>query len=91
MLQFRVELCCIESNPGGCSNSYTGYYTLQAHKVRRSYIGNEGIQDRTVGGRPRILWVRHPLRLARCNACGSLQTPHTVTRHKPTGPCHGLA
>ena len=35
MLQFDVELCCSESNPGGCSNSYTGYYTLQAYKVRR--------------------------------------------------------
>jgi len=35
MLQFHVEHCCIESNPGGCSNSYTGYYTLQAPKVRR--------------------------------------------------------
>jgi len=31
MLQFDVELCRIGSNPGGCSNSYTGYYTPQAH------------------------------------------------------------
>ena len=35
MLQFYVEPCCSGSNPGGCSNSYTGYYTLQAYKVRR--------------------------------------------------------
>jgi len=34
MLQF-IGHCCIESNPGGCSNSYTGYYTLQAYKVQR--------------------------------------------------------
>ena len=46
MLQFHVEHCCIESNPGGCSNSYTGYYTLQAHKVRRYiqlFVASEGV------------------------------------------------
>ncbi len=35
MSQFNVPLCRIGNNPGGCSNSYTGYYTLQAHKVQR--------------------------------------------------------
>ena len=29
--EFDVPRCRIESNPGGCSNFYTGYYTLQAH------------------------------------------------------------
>jgi hypothetical protein len=48
MLQFDVELCCSESNPGGCSNSYTGYYTLQAYKVRRCihlFVASELVSD----------------------------------------------
>ncbi len=46
MLQFHVELCYSGSNPGGCSNSYTGYYTPQAHKVRRYihlFVASEGV------------------------------------------------
>ncbi len=42
------------------------------HRFRRSYTGSEAIQGRAVGGRPCILKVKHPLGLARSDACGSV-------------------
>ena len=63
--------------------SYSNGETWQTNYHARILVMRGYKTGRSVAGP--VYLGEDPLRLARPNACGSLQTPHTVTRHNLRG------